>query len=188
MIRAIFASGDTMNVLPAAVFLGEFVRWAICGIKSYPPDMIRADFRVRRAVCGIKSCPPDMIRAIFASGDTMNVLPAAVFLDECVRRAICGIKSCPPGMIRAIFASGDTMNVLPAAVFLDECVRRAVCGIKSCPPDMIRTDFRVRKAFCARRRPNNCSPVTMILSHTPVSVLFSPLFRKQRFVIAEYRS
>ena len=99
-----------------------------------------------------------------------------------------GIKSCPPDMIRAIFASGDTMNVLPAAVFLDECVRRAICGIKFYPPGMIRADFRVRKAFCARRRPNNCSPVTMILSHTPVSVLFSPLFRKQRFVIAEYRS
>ena len=71
-----------MNVLPAAVSLGECVRWAICGIKSYPPGMIRA---------------------IFASGDTMNVLPAAVFLDECVRRAVCGIKSYPPGMIRAGF-------------------------------------------------------------------------------------
>ena len=156
-----------MNVLPGTVSLGECVRWAICGIKSYPPGMIRA---------------------IFASGDTMNVLPAAVSLDECVRWAVCGIISCPPDMIRAIFASGDTMNVLPAAVSLDKFVRRAVCGIISCPPGMIRADFRVRKAFCARRRPNNCSPVTMILSHTPVIVLFSPLFRKQRFVIAEYRS
>ena len=90
---------------------------------------------------GIKSCPPDMIRAIFASGDTMNVLPAAVSLDECVRRAVCGIISCPPGMIRAIFASGDTMNILPAAVFLGEFVRWAICGIISCPPDMIRAIF-----------------------------------------------
>ena len=73
------------------------------GIKSCPPDMIRAGFRVRWAICGIISCPPDMIRAIFASGDTMNVLPAVVFLDECVRRAVCGIKSCPPDMIRADF-------------------------------------------------------------------------------------
>ena len=84
-------------------------------------------------------------------------------------------------MIRAIFASGDTIDVLPAAVSLDKCVRRAFCGIKSCPPDMIRADFRVRKAFCARRRPNNCSPVTMILSHTHCLILLSQFFFRPFF-------